>query len=210
MVILVGPWGGDGGSDLVVSSTDGRTWTRSVPSGLAGPVEDLMPGPAGFLVRRCHCSQPAERWSLLASDDGTAWVEVGELPSHSSGIAFDAARRRYLAATLDIHEDGRGYAGLDASDDGVTWDRILTAPGARTSQVEVAAAGDTIVLLVGRYADDDSRSLVMASEDAGATWTLSPLPGAREAECIVTTAIGASTIVAVGDCAGRLAWGTRP
>jgi len=210
MVVLAGPWSGDGGGDLVVTSVDGTTWSRSTPSGLLGPVEDLTPGPGGFLIRRCFCSQPDERWSILASGDGITWTEVGELPRHSTGIAFDATRARYLAATLEIHEDDRAYAALDASDDGVTWTRLVTAPGTRTSQVEVAASGDTIALLVGRYAPDDTRSLVMVSRDAGVTWSLGPLPGAREAECVAMTAIGTSSIVAIGDCAGRLAWATRP
>jgi hypothetical protein len=209
MIILAGPWSGDGGSDLVVASTDGTTWSRSIPTGLAGPIEDLTIGQAGFLLRRCLCSQPDEQWWLMASRDGTTWVEAGELPSHASGIAFDDARQRYLAATLDIHEDGRSYAALDASGDGVAWERIVTAPGGLTGQVEVAVTGDTILMLVGDSAVEDPRSLVMASHDAGATWTLSPLPRAREAECVIRTVIGASTIVAVGDCEGRLAWSAR-
>lgn len=210
MVILTGPWSGDGGADAAWTTTGARTWSRSVTDGLGGPVADLVPGPDGFLVRSCRCSRPDERWVLRASVDGVAWTEVGALPPHSYGVAFDDARQRHIAATLEVHEDDRTIGALDASADGVTWSRVVTSPGTETNQVGVAASGDTIVLLASRYAPDDEGSLVMWSRDGGATWALTVLRGARQAECVTKVAVGASAMVAVGGCAGRLAWTSRP
>ncbi|MFN8521373.1 MAG: hypothetical protein U0667_18785, partial [Chloroflexota bacterium] len=210
MVILTGPWSGDGGADSAWTTTDARTWSRSATRGLGGPVADLVPGARGFLARSCLCSRPDERWVLRASGDGVTWTEIGELPSLASGVAFDERRDRYLAATLEIHEDDRAIGVLDAFADGLTWSRVATSPGTETNQIGVVAAGDTIVLLVSRSAPDDEGSLVMWSGDGGATWTLTLLRGAGRAECVTKVAVGASAMVAIGGCAGNLAWTSRP
>jgi hypothetical protein len=208
MVIITGRRDGDGAADVAWTTTDGTTWQRSEPTGLFGPVTDVTTGPNGFLARACMCSRPDEQWSLHASNDGVTWLDVGDLPSESHGIAAGETGPRYLAATIGRHEDERAFAGLDASVDGSSWSRIVTAPGIRASSAGVAAADETIVLLTSSHIPE-AGTTTMVSSDAGATWTLSPLARADEAECVTKTAVGATMLVAIGGCSGTLAWGAQ-
>jgi hypothetical protein len=210
IVAITGPWSDAAGSDFVAwTSLDGQTWTRAVPTGLHGPIADLTPGPAGFLVRGCACSGPMASWWLRSSADGIAWERIHEVPALSAGIAFDEDADRYLAATLEVRENEDTIAALDASTDGTSWSRLTAAPGRDSTRVSVAASDATIVLLGSRYAPDDSGSFVMVSRDGGDTWTHSTVPGARLTECVSKPVVGASRVVLLGDCGPNLAWTSR-
>ncbi len=210
MAVITGPWSSAGEPQLTAwTSDDGKSWDVDAPTGLDGIVADLSPRPGGFLIRSCVCSGPEERWMVKSSSDALAWEQIGEAPSHSYGLAFDRDGGRYLAATLDIAENGDITAAIDTSGDGLAWTRLIAAPGTESNQVAVVASGETFVLLGSRYAPDDRGSFVMLSSDGGSAWTHSMVPGARQAECVDRAVIGASRVVLLGDCGPNLAWTSK-
>ena len=82
----------------VWTTADGRTWTRSTPTGLDAYTTDLVATADGFAVRTCVCASQVERWLIKTSTDGLAWTQAGEAPVGTVSIAWDGVNGRYLAA----------------------------------------------------------------------------------------------------------------
>ena len=190
----------------VWTTADGRTWTRSTPTGLDANPDDLLAVPDGFAARTCVCTSQVERWQIKISTDGLAWAPAGEAPAETVDLAWDGVTGRYLAA-LELSDafDGQ-QAALEASVDGVTWARLITTPGITSVPTGASVDGATIVLLGTSGWDEVPVAWTMSSPDAGATWTYAELPRTARTDCVATTAAGEDGIVAVGRCSGTLAW----
>lgn len=204
LVVMGGPAGMTSAEQLRAWTTDnGVTWTRETPVGLDEASENLIATGEGFAIRSCICNAQTPRWLIKTSEDGVSWSQAGEAPSDTVDLAWDPETGRYLAAlALADHFDG-SHAALEASTDGITWTRLVTSPGRTGVPLDVATGGGGILLL---GADWDESAWALTSADGGGRWVRTELPGTASGDCVASGAVTVSSMVAVGDCRGSLAW----
>jgi hypothetical protein len=184
---------------VVWTTTDGETWGHAGPDGLFPSASLLIATTVGFAILVGDVA-------VQTSTDGVRWSVDGTQPAGVSAWAFDQAGARFLAATASEAPDGAADPVLVGSTDLAAWRPVLSGPGASSWTAIVTAQDDTLVLQGEGQTAVGPGTWTMTSRDAGATWTLSPIPSRRHRGCVYGLAIGASRMVAVGGCRGPVVW----
>lgn len=174
------------------STADGLRWERTALRGPTRGLECLVGDGDRFLG--IDYSTP-----LLASEDGTRWTVLGDVPLVDS--APDTACVRPTAGgyvQLGAVDAPLGYGSSFASvtsTDAVTWAAPVSVLGFEAETMSIASAGDLIVVPGYQHAPEltDPTPGTIMSTDGGATWI--PADGWPDAVALATDG---RVIVAVG------------
>lgn len=196
---------------LIVTSADGRSWTRVEITEALAPTEGhhfLAPhvvaaGEAGYVLAGEDRDQGGVRPALWFTPDLRRYTRTAKLPAEGTGVRVHdvtATATGYVA----VGGSGAGVretAVVWVSDDGVNWtDRSrVRPPGARSFGLRhVVSFGDRIVA-VGTAAFETGvrQGFAAVSRDMGETWEYGRLP-ADQAAAVRDLAVTAEGMVAVG------------
>lgn len=176
---VVGTIAADGGAGVVlVTSSDGETWTRisAVPDPAyvaAGPGGTLLALSIGSSGETIWISHDGVHWSETLAPPGAAWV--APIAGTSTGFVGVTSTEPGTAAP---HYSYR----LIYSSDGLTWTPLAFDPGSGWDSVWVQSDGDRFFLIAGNSETGKGR---MWWSDDGTTWTQSSWSGFC-AGCMVT------------------------
>ena len=151
------------------STTDGLHWNRTAVRGPTRGLECLIGGDDRFLG--IDYSTP-----LLASEDGTRWTVLGDVPLVDSApdtACVHATAGGYVQ--LGAVDAPRGYGSSFASvtsSDAVNWSAPVTVLGFEAETLSIASAGDLIVVPGYRHAPElaEPTPAIIMSTDGGGTW----------------------------------------
>jgi hypothetical protein len=151
------------------STTDGLRWGRTTLRGPTRGLECLVGDGDRFLG--IDYSTP-----LLASDDGTWWTVLGDVPLVDSApdtACVRATARGYvqLGAVVAPLGYGSSFASI-TSIDAVTWSAPVSVLGFEAETMSIASVGDQIVVPGYQHAPEltDPTPATIMSTDGGVTW----------------------------------------
>lgn len=183
---------GDAGA--IWTSPDGAVWTRAELPAMDRIMQVAISG-GSFVALAWPPGSIGYSGSLLWSDDGTSWTEVGR----ASGLATLASSPTGFLATAP---SDKGYVTL-LSDDGRDWVAVE-----RNTRPDVAL---TDVLWIGDRWLGLGPDVALTSPD-GRTWSEVELPPglALSHPSRRVSSVGSAALILGGGAEGRQAWLVRP
>lgn len=161
----------DARSRLVLSTDNGDTWrAREDPCGPASMTSEVdatqvsIAADGGVVALCAHRGQPAS-FTRYSTDGARTFHAARDLPAGVTASLLISPRRVVMVASTSGTTGGQL---LRSTDDGASWNRAASQPGAGES-----AFLDFTTDEVGTWIGPD-RTRVLRTTDAGATWTEQP------------------------------------
>ena len=172
------------GGAIVVTSTDGRTWTRVASASFRDRVvDDIIQTPLGALAVGHEAPIDSDNTSgfLLwaVSDDGSFGkprvVDMGGDPHLISGASWTG--KEFVAWGLR-HGPWAGPTVVLVSADGHSWSIRGTIPGGdETNAADILVAGNRLIAVGNRGRQYPLTPIAWVSDDGGRTWTTAAVEG---------------------------------
>jgi hypothetical protein len=166
--------GMDGGTTTTAleTSPNGTAWTtRNMPdvgAGVSNHINSIASNGTDLIVAIGNLAAPAATDKCATSPDGVTWTARTMASAKTwIGVAYCAKQAKWLALATD--------GTIDTSTDGITWANVAapTFPdGAPTFGTSSLTATENYFVAVGHAVNIGGNpfAMVMASDDAGATW----------------------------------------